>query len=157
MVNAMGLPNPVVEAFRLRTTKPLLVKLPQFVSETERDVVLDLAAIAQEAGVDGLTCSNSRLVDTPGLAAGRGGLSGRALWPRTLQIVADVRAAAGSAIAINACGGISTADDVAACLDAGATTVQIYSALVYEGPGVLGQLTSGLAGRSGPARGGGSG
>ena len=55
-----------------------------------------------------------------------------------------MRAAVGDEVAINACGGIASAEDVDTCLEAGATTVQIYSALVYEGPGVLGRLTSGL-------------
>ena len=48
---------------------------------------------------------------------------------------------------MNACGGVSSADDVLACLEAGATTVQIYSSLVYEGPGIVGSLTDGLARR----------
>ena len=138
----------LVAAFRRRTSKPLFVKLPPFVSDTEREVVLALAGIAQDAGADGLTCSNSRLVGDPRLARGRGGLSGRALWPHTPRIVADVRSAAGPAIAINACGGIFRADDVAVCLEAGATTVQIYSALIYQGPGVVGELTRGLADRT---------
>ena len=48
-------------------------------------------------------------------------------------------------IAINASGGVFTANDVLTCLDAGATTVQIYSALVYEGRSVVGELTHDLA------------
>jgi dihydroorotate dehydrogenase len=46
---------------------------------------------------------------------------------------------------INACGGISTPDEVLACLEAGAATVQVYSALIYEGPRIVGTLTHGLA------------
>ena len=137
----------LVAAFRKRSSKLLLVKLPPFVSETEREVVLALARIAEEAGADGLTCSNTRPVEDPRLAVGRGGLSGRALWPHTARIVAEVRATVGDHLAINACGGIFSSDDVATCLDAGATTVQIYTALIYEGPGVVGELTAGLAER----------
>jgi len=77
------------------------------------------------------------------VSVGRGGLSGRALWPHTPRIVAEVRAAVGDRLAINACGGVASAADVATCLDAGATTVQIYSALIYEGPGVVGLLAAG--------------
>ena len=61
--------------------------------------------------------------------------------------MATIRRATGGALAINACGGIFTADDVLTCLEAGAATVQIYTALIYEGPGVVGQLTNGLAAR----------
>jgi len=134
----------LVAAFRDRTAKPLFVKLPLFVTPTEREVVLALAAMVRDAGADGLTCSNTRLVADSRLAVGRGGLSGRALWPHTPRIVAEVRRTVGDGPAINACGGISAASDAVACIDAGATTVQIYSALIYEGPGVVGELTSAL-------------
>jgi dihydroorotate dehydrogenase len=58
--------------------------------------------------------------------------------------VAEVRAAVGDGAAINACGGVSSGEDALACLDAGATTVQIYTALVYEGPGAVGEIAAGL-------------
>ena len=83
-------------------------------------------------------------------------------WPPTrgrsqilpmMSFLADVRAAVGDGPAINACGGISSAADAVACIDAGATTVQIYSALIYEGPGVLGELTSALPRRERVLRG----
>lgn len=135
----------LVTAMRARSAKPLFVKLPPFTTGVERDVVLALASIAQESGASGLTCSNTRPVLEPRLSVGAGGLSGRALWERTPSIVAEVRAATGGAVPINACGGISTADEVLACLEAGAATVQVYSALIYEGPGIVGALTQGLA------------
>ena len=135
----------LVGALRRRTDKPLFVKLPPFVSATEREVVLTLARLSQEAGADGLTCSNTRLVADDRLSVGRGGLSGRAMWPHTARIVSEVHDATGGAMAINASGGVFAAADVLTCLDAGATTVQIYSAFVYGGPGVVGELTAGLA------------
>jgi dihydroorotate dehydrogenase len=135
----------LVRAFRERTGKPVIVKLPPFVSDTERDVVLALARLAQEEGADGLTCSNTRPVEDRRLAVGRGGLSGGALWPHTPRIVTEVHQATGGELVINASGGIFTADDALTCLEAGATTVQIYSALVYGGPGVIGDLTRDLA------------
>jgi dihydroorotate dehydrogenase len=135
----------LVGAFRARTRKPIFVKLPPFVTDTECEVVLALAAVARDAGADGLTCSNSRPVADARLSMGRGGLSGRALWPWTPRIVERVRAAVGDGLAINACGGIGSAADVGTCLRAGATTVQIYSALIYRGPRVVRELTTGLA------------
>jgi dihydroorotate dehydrogenase len=135
----------LITAMRARSAKPLFVKLPPFTSGVERDVVLALASIAQESGASGLTCSNTRPVHEARLSVGGGGLSGRALWERTPSIVADVRAATGGDVPINACGGIFTPDEVLACLEAGASTVQVYSALIYEGPGIVGALTQGLA------------
>lgn len=125
--------------------KPLFVKLPPFETLEEREEVLLLARIAVDAGADGLTCSNTRPVEEPRLASGRGGLSGGALSDATPGIVAEVRAAVGEDVPINACGGISTAEQALASLEAGATTVQVYSSLIYEGPRLLRSLTAGLA------------
>ena len=131
---------------RQRTPKPIVVKLPPFVTDVEREVVLCLAHIAQGSGADALTCSNTRLVADARLANGVGGLSGKALWPHTARIVAEVREATGGAMPINACGGVSSVEDTVRCLEAGATTVQVYSALIYEGPGIAGAIARGLAG-----------
>ena len=78
------------------------------------------------------------------MAAGRGGLSGAPLRELTPQIVSDVAAATGRSVPIVACGGIFTPDDVGACLAAGATAVQLYTGLIYRGPGIVGDLTRGL-------------
>jgi dihydroorotate dehydrogenase len=134
----------LVSAFVARADRPVFVKLPPFLTSVEREVVLALARTAQEAGAKGLTCGNTRPVADPGLSVGQGGLSGRALWPGTVEMVAATREATGAALPVNACGGIFTAEDVVACLEAGAATVQIYSALIFRGPGVLGTLTHGL-------------
>jgi dihydroorotate dehydrogenase len=132
----------LLDAFAARSPLPVFVKLPPFSGELERDVVLALARIAAAHGAAGITCANTRPHEEPGLAAGRGGLSGRELSERTPSMVAAVREATG--LIVNACGGVATADDARACLEAGATTVQIYTALVFEGPGVVGDLCSGL-------------
>lgn len=135
----------LVEAMAARTDRPVLVKLPPFATVVEREVVLAQARIAQEAGARGITCANTRAVRDARLARGEGGLSGRALWPGTLEEVAAVREATGGELPVNACGGVFTAEDVLDCLEAGAATVQIYTALIYEGPGIVGDLTRGLA------------
>lgn len=127
-----------------RRSKPLFVKLPPFRTGVEREVVLALAQIAVEGGADGLTCSNTRAVRDARLSTGQGGLSGRALFDDTLRIVAVVAEATHGAVPLAACGGISSPADVLACLNAGATTVQVYTALVFRGPGLVGELTSGL-------------
>jgi dihydroorotate dehydrogenase len=127
-----------------RRSKPLLVKLPPFRTAVERDVVVALARIAVEAGADGLTCSNTRQVADARLSTGRGGLSGRDLFGDTPATVHAVRTATEGAVPIVACGGIGSAADVVACLEAGATTVQLYTALVYEGPTLVATITRDL-------------
>ncbi len=128
-----------------RRVTPIFVKLPPFRTEVERQVVLALAGIAQREGANALTCSNTLPVDEPRLEAGSGGLSGRDLLDGTIANVRDVRRATEGEMPINACGGITTAADALACLEAGATTVQVYTGLVFEGPRLAGDICSGLA------------
>jgi dihydroorotate dehydrogenase len=138
----------LLEAFAERTDRPVLLKLPPFTSDADRVAVLDLARDAVDAGARGLVCSNTIAVTEPRLATGRGGLSGGPLTELTPRIVADVAAATGGSVPIVGCGGIFTAEDVRRCLDAGATAVQLYTGLIYRGPGILGELTRGLLGGS---------
>ena len=128
-----------------RRSTPLFVKLPPFRTGVERDVVLALADIAQWTGAEGLTVSNTLPVGDRRLSVGAGGLSGRALLDGTVANLRDVRTATGGALPLNASGGISTAADALACIEAGATTVQVYTGLVFEGPGIVGELTRGLS------------
>jgi dihydroorotate dehydrogenase len=128
-----------------RRTRPLFVKLPPFRSDVEREAVLALARIAQDGGADGLTCSNTRPVSDRHLSVGAGGLSGRELLPDTVRIVEAVRTATGGALPINACGGVFSAADALACLEAGATTVQVYTGLIEGGPRVVGDIVRGLS------------
>lgn len=135
----------ILDALRDRSAKPILVKLPPFSTDDERRGVLAMAVAARAHGADGLTCSNARAVGEPRLARRRGGLSGRPLFHRTPAIVREVRAVVGDDMPIAACGGISTVADTLACLEAGATTVQLYTGLVYRGPRIVGELSNGLA------------
>lgn len=141
----------LLAALRSRRTKPLFVKVPPYRTGPERDAVLALAHVAQELGADGLTCSNTYRVSEPRLSVGAGGVSGRDLFEDTLRIVAEVREATGGELSINACGGIFSAEDALACLGAGATTVQVYTGLVYEGPRIARGIVAGLAAARGRA------
>ncbi len=134
----------LLRALGERRSRPLFVKLPPFRTAVEREVVLSLARLAVHAGADGLTCSNTRPVADVRLAVRAGGLSGRDLFEDTPRIVAEVHEAIGGAVPINACGGVAAAEDARACLDAGAATVQVYTALVYQGPSLVGRLVAGL-------------
>lgn len=134
----------LLRAIRGRTELPVLLKLPPFTNDEERSVVLGLARLAIDAGAHGLVCSNTVPVREPRLAAGRGGLSGAPLRELTPRIVSAVAAATGAVVPVVASGGISTTGDVHACLDAGATAVQLYTGLIYRGPGIVGELTRGL-------------
>ena len=120
--------------------RPLLVKLPPYdvggeLSE-RRERVMALADVCVRRGVDGLTVANTHPMEDARLAVGKGGLSGRAIFERTVAMVADVRAEIGGSAAINASGGIFTGEDAWRAIKAGATTVQLLTGFVYRGPGI---------------------
>ena len=124
--------------------KPLMVKLPPYPSsasqepaeEQARENALALVRACLSEGVDAVTVANSRPVADHRLSTGAGGLSGKAVFADTLRMVADVKAEVGDRLAVNACGGIFTGDAAWQALKAGASTVQLYTGLVYRGPGV---------------------
>jgi dihydroorotate dehydrogenase len=128
--------------------KPLFVKLPPYADVPDaRRAGMALARVCADAGVDGLTVANSRPVEDAALAVGSGGLSGRPLFADTLRMVRETRGEVGDGpkgLSINACGGIFTGAEAFDALQAGATTVQVYTALVYRGPAAVGRIKAEL-------------
>jgi dihydroorotate dehydrogenase len=120
-----------------RRSKPVFVKLPPYFNERDRENVIALMRECVSSGVSGVTAINTVPVENDELAIGRGGLSGRAILPDMLRILADLRREADSNFIINACGGIATGDDAWQALQAGADTVQLYTSLVYRGPTIV--------------------
>ncbi|MBN1147587.1 MAG: quinone-dependent dihydroorotate dehydrogenase [Anaerolineales bacterium] len=127
---------------------PLLVKLAPDLTEAELDDALD---VILQAGMDGVIAANTTL-DRDGLgsplAGEAGGLSGAPLEKRSTQMVLQIYQRTGGKLPIVAVGGVMCAADARAKLDAGASLVQIYTGLVYAGPGLVGQINRSLmAGR----------
>ena len=123
-------------------SKPLFIKLPPYVEtptlgSEQKDMVLSLVEVCVEQGVEAVTVSNTWPVRDSRLAVGAGGLSGRPVFADMLQMVVDIKAEVGSRLAINACGGIFSGEGALAAIQAGATTVQILTGLVYRGPGIV--------------------
>ena len=135
----------LVEALAAQRTGPLFVKLAPWEREPDaQTTALTLAETAVHAGADGLVVANTLPVTHPGLAVGRGGLSGLPLFPDTLRMVSEVRSALGDDAALMASGGASTPEHVWNLLAAGASAVQIYTGLVYEGPALPRSISRGL-------------
>ena len=129
--------------------KPLFVKLPPF-PERESDparheLAMTLADVCVSRRVEALTVSNTQPVQDSRLAVGSGGLSGAPIFGQTLRMVAETRHRIGDSAQINACGGISSGWEAWQALAAGADTVQLFTALVYRGPGVARDIAAGLA------------
>ena len=128
--------------------RPLIVKLPPYPApnvpvdefEKARDLLMALVRVCKARGVDGLTVANSRPTPDARLAVGSGGLSGRPVFSRMLEMVRDVRSEVGDDMTINACGGVFTGEDALAAIGAGASTVQTYTGFVYRGPTVAREM-----------------
>ena len=121
---------------------PLLVKLaPDLTAEALEDALG--ACVGRAQGVIASNTTTSRPSLRGRYAAETGGLSGRPLFPMALeQLKRIVRWSEGRLVVVG-CGGVSSAEEMRAMLDAGASLVQIYSALVYQGPRVVGRLLAG--------------
>ncbi len=103
---------------------------------------------AIDHGVDALIVANTTLSRLPlrsRHAEEAGGLSGAPLKALALDALRRFRSAGGGEMALIAAGGIENADDAWARITAGANLVQLYSALVYEGPGLARRIADGLA------------
>lgn len=127
----------LLTAVKLRAgTTPVLVKLSPDLEDPETAI-----AAATRSGVDGIIVGNTT-VSRPGFDAATppGGLSGAPLGPLALQQLR--RAAAATRLPVIACGGIMSAADAAQRLAAGAALVQLYTGLVYRGPGLVKEVAT---------------
>ena len=125
--------------------KPVFLKVAP---DLEAADIEDICEVSTKHGIAALIVSNTTTT-RPELksrhAAETGGLSGAPLRGLALQRLRDFRNSSGGKIALIGVGGISSADDAYARIRAGASLVQIYSALVYEGPGLAAKINTGLA------------
>ena len=123
---------------------PVFLKVAPDLAPGEIDSV---ARIALDKGLGALIVSNTT-TSRPALksrhADQAGGLSGAPLRDLAQQCLRDFRKATGGAIPLVGVGGIASADDAWARIRAGANLVQLYSAMVYHGPGLARTITGGL-------------
>lgn len=119
------------------TNKPVFVKVAPDLTDEDK---ADIAAAALESGVDGMIVSNTTLA-REGLhspdAHEKGGLSGRPLFAMSTEVLRDFARETGGRLPLIGVGGIFTAQDALQKIKAGASAVQLYTALVYKGPGLV--------------------
>ncbi len=117
---------------------PLVVKIAPDLDEAQVDVIADLLP---RFGIDGVIATNTTLSRdaVAGLphANEAGGLSGPPVQAGSLRVISRLRAQAGNALAIIGVGGIVSAADAQAKIDAGADVVQVYTGLIYRGPALI--------------------
>jgi dihydroorotate dehydrogenase len=126
---------------------PIFLKVAPDLGEGEPDQIV---RVALQHGIDAVIVANTT-VSRPALksphAGQDGGLSGAPLKPIALKALRDFRSASGAELPLIAAGGIATAEDAWERIRAGASLVQLYSAMVYEGPGIARRIAAGLAER----------
>ena len=136
----------MVAAGKLR--RPVVVKVAPDIAE---DDLGSLVEVLLRRGVDGIAVSNTTLaregLRDAALAKETGGISGRPLFHRATVMLARVYMLTGGRIPLIGIGGIDSGVAAIAKLEAGATLLQLYTGLVYEGPGLLARMKGELLAR----------
>jgi len=123
---------------------PVFLKVAPDLEPADVDAI---ARIALDKKLGALIVSNTTIARPPlksAHASEAGGLSGAPLKGPALERLRDFRKATGGAIPLVGVGGIATAEDAWARIRAGASLVQLYSAMVYHGPGIARDIVRGL-------------
>ncbi|MEJ1157064.1 quinone-dependent dihydroorotate dehydrogenase [Prosthecomicrobium sp. N25] len=124
---------------------PVLLKVAP---DMDQGGIEDVAAEALDKRIDGLILTNTTLA-RDGLrdpaAREAGGLSGRPLFERSTRVLARMRRLVGPDMLLVGVGGIDSGETALAKIEAGANLIQLYSGLVYEGPGLIGRINRALA------------
>lgn len=127
---------------------PVIVKIAPDLDDQARD---DIAAVVLESGIDGMTVTNTTVARpaemTDPQRAEEGGLSGAPLFPIALEAVGDMYRRTGGKIPLIGCGGIASGADAYAMIRAGASLVQLYTAMIFHGPALIPRIKQDLAAR----------
>jgi dihydroorotate dehydrogenase len=130
------------------TTKkpPLFVKIAPDQTETQME---DIAEVVTASGADGMIIGNTTVTRPASLPAKsaqeQGGLSGKPLFDLSTQVLAHMYELTQGKMPLIGCGGVSSGADAYAKIRAGASLVQLYTALVYEGPLLIPRIHRDLA------------
>jgi len=129
--------------------KPILVKLSPDLTRAEMESIVEVIDRLQ---IDGIIATNTTVsrdslqTDPKRVAAcGEGGLSGKPLKHRSTQMIADLYRLTRGRIPLIGVGGIFTAEDAWEKICAGASLVQLYTGLIYQGPGIAHEINEGLS------------
>ncbi|MBB3263225.1 dihydroorotate dehydrogenase [Azospirillum sp. OGB3] len=125
-------------ACRLAKAPPVLLKIAPDLTDEDK---ADIAAVVLETGIDGLIVSNTTIArpsEIPESLRGEtGGLSGKPLFAPSTAVLREMYGLTGGKMPLVGVGGIASGADAYAKIRAGASLVQLYSALVYAGPALV--------------------
>ena len=130
----------------LSRNPPLLLKIAPDLTVEDKS---DIAAVALESGIDGLIVSNTTIarpdIIPVAMRGEAGGLSGAPLFEASTSVLREIYALTGGKLPIVGVGGVATGEHAYAKIRAGASLVQLYSAMVYAGPAVVHRIRRELA------------
>ena len=125
---------------------PLLIKIAPDLDESALE---DIAEIALQNSIDGIIATNTTVARPPGLrdaaASETGGLSGRPLFEPSTRLLGDLYRLTGGNVPLIGVGGVFTGRQAYEKILAGASLVQIYTSLIYRGPGAAPRICAELA------------
>jgi len=127
-----------------RTKKPVFLKVAPDLDDRDPERIVRAAI---DHGIDAIIVSNTTVSRPPLQSKHKGeagGLSGAPLKALALDALRRFRSASGAEIPLIGVGGIANADDAFERIRAGASLIQLYSAMVYEGPGIARRIANGL-------------
>jgi dihydroorotate dehydrogenase len=132
----------------LEPATPVFLKVAPDLGEGEVETIVEAAA---SFGLAGLIVANTTIARPPTLASPRrvesGGLSGAPLMAPSTRLLREFHQAAAGRLALIGAGGVASGADAYAKIRAGAAVVQLYTALIYEGPSLVGRIKADLAAR----------
>jgi dihydroorotate dehydrogenase len=125
--------------------KPILIKVAPDMSDEQ---MADIISLAKTSGLSGIIATNTTLsregLRNQALAREAGGLSGLPLKERSTAWISEIYKETGNQLPIIGVGGIFTGDDAYEKIRAGASLVQIYTGMIYEGPGIVKKINERL-------------
>jgi len=136
-----------VEAQRVRFVQPTRAVLVKIAPDLGDAALVETLNAALAAGVAGVIVSNTTLSREGLRHANReqaGGLSGQPLTARSTELIRRVYAHTGGRLPVVGSGGVFTAEDAYAKIRAGASLVEVYTGLIYHGPGIVRRINAGL-------------
>lgn len=132
----------------IKASQPILLKIAPDLTDSQLSDIID---IVKETRIDGVIATNTTIsregLKTPRqtiIQIGAGGLSGAAVTARSTEVIKYLHRNSGGAFPIIGVGGIQTAEDAIAKLEAGASLVQVYTGFIYEGPAMVKKINKGI-------------
>ncbi len=124
------------------TDKPILIK---FSPDMEDELIINLANYSVLAGADGIIVTNTTVnYDLVKSDIKRGGISGKPLAKRSYEVLRIVAGEIFGKVPIISVGGIDSAEEAYKRIKAGASLLQVYTAIIFKGPGIIGEINRGL-------------